>query len=103
MQMQPAGSYHVLATAWDDHALYNGRSRTPLAGPGANEPMMWTVDAGKGRVFATMIGHSAKATQSAGFKATFTRGVEWAATGRVTQTPPAEMAETEAQSRNINQ
>src|ERR1035441_7887541 len=96
MQMQPAGTYHVLATAWDDHALYNGRSRTPLAGPGTNEPMMWTADAGKGRVFATMIGHSAKATQSAGFKATFTRGVEWAATGKVTQRPPAEMAETES-------
>jgi type 1 glutamine amidotransferase len=102
MQMQPAGTYHVLATAWDDHALYNGRSRSPLVGAGANEPMMWTVDAGQGRVFATMIGHSAKATQSAGFKATFTRGVEWAATGKVTQTPPAEMAETEAQTRNIN-
>jgi hypothetical protein len=103
MQMQPAGTYHVLATAWDDHALYNGRSRTPLVGPGANEPMLWTVEAGKGRVFATMIGHSAKATQSAGFKTTFTRGVEWAATGNVTQTPPAEMAETETQARSSNQ
>ena len=58
---------------------------------------MWTVDAGKGRVFATMIGHSAKATQSAGFIVTFTRGVEWAATGTVTQTPPAEMADPETQ------
>jgi len=54
---------------------------------------MWTVEAGKGRVFATMIGHSAKATQSAGFRATFTRGVEWAATGSVTQPVPADMAE----------
>jgi type 1 glutamine amidotransferase len=97
MQMQPAGSYHVLATAWDDHALYNGRSRTPLAGPGANEPMLWTVDAGKGRVFATMIGHSARATQSLGWITTFTRGVEWAATGKVTQAPPRELAETETQ------
>jgi type 1 glutamine amidotransferase len=97
MQMQPQGSYHVLATAWDDHALYNGKSRTPLVGPGANEPILWTVQAGAGRVFATMIGHSAKATQSAGFRATFTRGVEWAATGKVTLAPPADMAETESQ------
>ena len=93
MQMQPSGSYHVLATAWDDHALYKGRSRAPLEGPGKDEPVMWTLEAGKGRVFATMLGHSAEATQSAGFRATFTRGVEWAATGVVTQAAPPEMAE----------
>jgi type 1 glutamine amidotransferase len=96
MQMQPAGSYHVLATGWDDHALYNGKFKTPLSGPGANEPLLWTVEYGKGRVFAIMIGHSAKATMSAGFRAAFTRGVEWAASGGVTQRIPAEMAETEA-------
>jgi type 1 glutamine amidotransferase len=95
MQMQPAGSYHVLATAWDDHSLYNGRFKTPLPGPGANEPLLWTVQFERGRVFATMIGHSAKAAQSLGFKVTFTRGAEWAATGEVTQTPPPEMAETQ--------
>jgi hypothetical protein len=94
MQMQPAGSYHVLATAWDDHSLYNGKFKTPLPGPGANEPLLWTVDYGKGRVFAIMIGHSAKATQSAGFRVAFTRGVEWAATGAVTQPVPKDMAET---------
>ena len=96
MQMQPEGGYHVLATGWDDHALYNGKFKTPVPGPGANEPLLWTVDYGKGRVFATMIGHSAKATQSAGFRATFTRGVEWAATGDVTQQVPPDMVETEA-------
>lgn len=92
MAMQPAGTYHVLATAWDDHALYYGKSKAPLVGPGANEPVLWTVNAGKGRVFATMIGHSAAATQSPGFRATFARGVEWAATGDVTQPVPADMA-----------
>jgi type 1 glutamine amidotransferase len=96
MQMQPPGSYHVLATGWDDHALYNGKFKTPLTGPGANEPLLWTVDYGKGRVFALMIGHSAKATESAGWRTTFTRGVEWAATGKVSQPVPPEMAETEA-------
>jgi len=96
MQMQPAGSYHVLATAWDDHALYNGKFKSPLEGPGANEPVMWTVQYEKGRVFATMIGHSAQATQSSGFRTTFTRGVEWAATGDVTQKPPRDLAEGEA-------
>jgi hypothetical protein len=95
MQMQPAGSYHVLATAWDDHSLYNGKFKTPLAGPGANEPVMWTVQQEKGRVFAIMIGHSAKATRSPGFRATFARWVEWAATGGVTQPPSADMAASE--------
>lgn len=92
MQMQPAGTYHVLATAWDDHALYEGRSRVPLEGAGKNEPLLWTVQAGAGRVFATMIGHSARATESGGFGITFVRGVEWAATGAVTIPPPAGMA-----------
>jgi type 1 glutamine amidotransferase len=96
MQMQPSGSYRVLATAWDDHALYNGKSKAPLNGPGSHEPLLWTVDAGKGRVFAIMIGHSAKATQSVGWTTIFTRGVEWAATGAVTQPVPVEMAEGQA-------
>jgi len=52
---------------------------------------MWTVKAGEGRVFATMLGHSVPAIQNAGFRATFTRGVEWAATGVVTQPPPPGM------------
>jgi type 1 glutamine amidotransferase len=94
MQMQPKSSYHVLATAWDDHALYNGKSRVPLVGAGTDEPMMWTVDYANGRIFATMIGHSAQATKSLGFRVTFTRGVEWAATGTVTLPMPAEMAES---------
>ncbi len=93
MRMQPDGSYHVLATAWDDHALYGGKSKAPLDGPGKNEPLMWTLDAGSGRVFATMIGHSANATQSDGFRITFVRGVEWAATGKVTIPPTPEMAQ----------
>jgi hypothetical protein len=96
MEMQPAQSYHVLATAWDDHALYGGKSRTPLEGAGKNEPVMWTLQAGAGRIFSTMIGHSAQAIQSAGFRTTFTRGVEWAATGVVTQAVPPDMAETAA-------
>jgi type 1 glutamine amidotransferase len=96
MQMQPAGNYHVLATGWDDHALYNGKFKTSLAGPGANEPLLWTVDYGKGRVFAIMIGHSTNAAQTMGFRTTFARGVEWAASGGVTQPIPPDMADAEA-------
>ena len=45
---------------------------------------------GKGRVFHTILGHDAVAMQCAGFAATFQRGTEWAATGKVTQKLPAD-------------
>jgi type 1 glutamine amidotransferase len=92
LKWQPAGSYHVLATAYDDHALYRGKARQPIPGPGLHHPMLWTVDYGKGRVFTTALGHDAEAITSPGFIATFVRGAEWAATGNVTIPPPAELA-----------
>jgi type 1 glutamine amidotransferase len=39
---QPEGSYHVLATAYDDHSLYNGRSGHPIPGPGQDQNILWT-------------------------------------------------------------
>jgi type 1 glutamine amidotransferase len=97
LRWQPEGSYHVLATAWDDHELYKA-SRTdakapqPLEGAGVNEPVMWTVEFGKGRVFTTVLGHDVPTIQTPAFLATFPRGVEWAATGKVTLPVPAELA-----------
>ena len=82
LKWQPAGHYHVLATAWDDHTLYNGKAKQPTPGDGLDHPMLWTVDYGKGRVFATALGHDVEAMKSAGFVSTFTRGAEWAATGK---------------------
>jgi uncharacterized protein len=49
-----------------------------------NEPVMWTVDYGKGRVFATLLGHDANSMKCVGFVTTLARGAEWAATGKVT-------------------
>ncbi len=97
LKWQPAGTYHVLATAYDDHALYaasrtDARAPQPLEGPGANENMLWTVDYGKGRVFTTALGHVPPNLATPAFQVTFARGVEWAATGNVTQAIPAEMA-----------
>jgi type 1 glutamine amidotransferase len=97
LRWQPAGSYHVLATAYDDHALYaasrtDARAPQPLEGTGANEPMLWTVDYGKGRVFTTALGHDVEQVQTPVFTTTFARGAEWAATGKVTLPIPAGMA-----------
>lgn len=75
---------HLLATAWDDHSLYQGKARQPIPGEGIHQPMLWTTEYGKGRVFVTALGHDPAAMQSAGFAATLARGTEWAATGAVT-------------------
>ena len=58
-----------------------------------NEPMDWVREFGKGRVYTTMLGHTWKNEPSpnfddAGFQTLFARGVEWAATGRVTIPAP---------------
>ena len=84
LRWQPEGTYHVLATAWDDHSLYQGKAKQPTPGPGLHQPMLWTVDYGKGRVFVTALGHDADAVRTPAFKTTFTRGAEWAATGQAT-------------------
>ncbi len=71
----PAEHMHLLATAYSDKRY---------GGTGEQEPMIWTVDYGKGRVFHTPMGHDPEAMRCVGFRATLERGVEWAATGAVT-------------------
>jgi type 1 glutamine amidotransferase len=69
---------NVIATAFDDPAYQ---------GTGKNEPVLWTVNYGKGRVFHTILGHDIAAMQTPGFQASLARGAEWAATGAVTLPP----------------
>ena len=75
----PAENLTVLATAYSDPGQ---------KGTGAHEPMIFTVDYGKGRVFHTALGHMDYSMECVGFMVTFQRGAEWAATGKVTQKVP---------------
>lgn len=72
----PAKNMTVLATAYADPSKQ---------GTGENEPMLFTVRYGKGRVFHTALGHAPEQMRCIGFIVTLQRGTEWAATGRVTQ------------------
>jgi uncharacterized protein len=80
----PAENMTVLATAFAD---------TAKGGTGEHEPVLMTINYGKGRVFHTVLGHAMgdsayPAMECVGFIVTTQRGAEWAATGVVTQEVP---------------
>ncbi len=52
-----------------------------------HEPMLMVIPYGKGRVFHTTLGHFVDAVNGVGFQVTLQRGVEWAASGKVTLPP----------------
>lgn len=58
-------------------------------GTGVQEPMIFTIKYGKGRVFHTPMGHDVNGMHCVGFITTLQRGTEWAATGNVTLPLPA--------------
>jgi hypothetical protein len=75
----PGKDITVLATA---HSDPNNK------GTGHDEPMLMVLNYGRGRIFHTTLGHDVAALSDVGFIATFQRGTEWAATGKVTQKVP---------------
>ena len=82
----PGENMRILATAYSDPAT---------RGTGRDEPVLFTITYGKGRIFHTVLGHAmgngpSPALQGVGFIVTFLRGAEWAATGRVTQEIPGD-------------
>lgn len=105
MRWDPSTQVHVLVTGRDDPAAYDAH----VAGPkypaseyspdklatmnrmGQDNPLVWTTEYGKGRVFACTLGHGPDSLQYDGVASLLTRGTEWAATGKVT-VPPRDKA-----------
>lgn len=86
----PAKNLEVLATAYADPAK-NAKAT------GEHEPMLMAIRYGQGRIFHTTLGHVGpkdtepiQSVNCVGFIATFQRGTEWAATGKVTQPVPGD-------------
>jgi uncharacterized protein len=74
-QRGPALNMDILATAY---------SAKDKRGTEANEPMVWWIPYGKGKVFTTVMGHADYSMNCVGFQTVVLRGSEWVATGKVT-------------------
>lgn len=75
----PAENVHVLATAY---------SPVEQRGSGRIEPILMTLQYGKGRIFHSTLGHENYSQKCVGFITTLQRGTEWVASGKVTQPVP---------------
>ena len=98
MAFHPDARVEVLATAYEDAAMYHPDHVTEkyppdayspervAAMPGMNgrHPQVWVQNYGQGRVFSITLGHGPDTIQYDGFRTLFARGAEWAATGEVT-------------------
>ena len=98
MSFAPGAKLQVLATAHDSAASYAPELTGPkypaaaytpeklkaMPGMDADHPQIWVQDYGAGRVFTITVGHDEVSLGFDGLKTLLTRGVEWAATGRVT-------------------
>lgn len=69
--------------------LATSHSEASNRGTDRDEPMLMVLSFGKGRIFHTVMGHDIAALSCVGFMATYQRGAEWAATGKVSQKVPA--------------
>ena len=88
--------------------LYSGYAIAEKGGSGREEPLVFTVDYGKARIFHLMLGHAGPTTdnnpamQCAGFQTLLLRGAEWAATGKVTQPVPEDFPTAEKTSFRLD-
>ncbi|GGZ70538.1 ThuA domain-containing protein [Algibacter mikhailovii] len=84
----PGDNMTILATAYSDIEKNAPPWKEDVSGTGRHEPMLMAIEYGKGRIFHSALGHMDYSFECAGFITTFQRGVEWAATGKVTQEIP---------------
>ena len=88
--------------------LYTAYSSPEQRGSGREEPLIFTVKHGKGRVFHIMLGHCGEsltdnpAMQCAGFQTLLLRGAEWCATGKVKQKVPNDFPTADKVSLRLN-
>jgi hypothetical protein len=83
----PDELYHKLLMVEGNHVLAEGLDNHPK-GTGKLEPLVWVRTYGKGRVYHNALGHGPDQMKGPGFQALLARGVEWAATGKVTLPAP---------------
>ena len=77
----PGKNMTVLATGYSD---------PENRGSGRDEPILMVLSYGKGRIFHTVLGHDINGMSAVDFVVTLQRGTEWAATGKVTISVPAD-------------
>ncbi len=93
----PSEKVTVLATAFSDGEENAQPWAIENKGSNRDEPLLMAIHYGEGRVFQSALGHMDFSMESVGFITTLQRGVEWAATGNVTQKVPEDFP-TEAKS-----
>lgn len=84
----PALNIHILATGLSTRTHHH-------------EPMLFTVEYGKGRTFHTPMGHAIYSMECVGFITTFQRGCQWAATGEVTLPLPDDFPTADEESKRV--
>jgi type 1 glutamine amidotransferase len=84
----PAKNMTILATSFSDLEQNAPLRDDSVQVTNRHEPMLMTINFGKGRVFHSTLGHMDYSMECVGFITTFQRGAEWAATGKVTQPVP---------------
>lgn len=92
----PAENMTVLATSFSDSVKNAPPWKEDFPGTGRHEPLLMTIDYGKGRVFHNGLGHMDYSMECVGFITTFLRGTEWAATGQVTLPVPGDFPTADA-------
>ena len=86
----PAENMEVLGTSF---------SSIENKGSGRHEPMLLTINYGKGRIFHTPMGHADYSVSCVGFITSILRGTQWAATGKVDIPIPADFPKSDVVSK----